>query len=267
MFEFTEDQIKRYSRHILLPEVGGKGQMRISQARVLLIGAGGLGSPAGLYLGAGGIGTIGIIDGDKVDLSNLQRQVIHHTADINTPKVLSAKRKIEEINPDVKVITYEERLTAKNALEIFKDYDVIIDGTDTFASKFLINDAAFFAKKPLIHGGILRFSGQMITILPGESTCYRCIFHEPPPDGLVPSCQEAGVLGGLAGLIGTLQATEAFKFILKAGRLLTDQLLTYDALNQRFRKIKLKKNDDCPLCGKTPSITQLTEIEPKVCPV
>ena len=265
MFEFTDDQIKRYSRHILLPEVGGKGQIKISQARVLIVGAGGLGSPAGLYLGAAGIGTIGIIDGDLVEVCNLQRQVIHHTPDVNAPKVLSAKRKIEDINPDVKVIPYHERLTARNALEIFKEYDVILDGTDSFSAKFLINDAAYFSKKPFVHGGILRFIGQMMTVLPGESACYRCIFKEPPPDGLVPSCQEAGVLGVLAGVIGTLQATEALKIILKAGNLLTNQLLTHDALQMRFRKVRVPRNPRCPLCGENPEITHLTETEQRVC--
>jgi adenylyltransferase/sulfurtransferase len=267
MFEFTEDQIKRYSRHILLPEVGGKGQIKISESKVLIIGAGGLGSPAGLYLGAGGVGTIGIIDGDSVDLSNLQRQIIHHTADINTPKVLSAKRKIEDINPDVKVIAYHERVTAKNAIDLFKEYDVILDGTDSFSSKFLINDAAYFARKPLVHGGILRFSGQMMTILPGKTACYRCVFKEPPPEGLIPSCQEAGVLGGLAGVIGTLQATEAFKIILGAGNLLTDQIMTHDALQMRFRKVRVHKNPKCPLCGEKPEISQLIETEQKVCKI
>jgi len=265
MFEFTEDQIKRYSRHILLPEVGGKGQVKISEAKVLIVGAGGLGSPAGLYLGAGGVGTIGIIDGDLVEMSNLQRQVIHHTSDLNIPKVLSAKRKIEDINPDVKVNTYHERLTARNAIEIFNQYDIILDGTDNFSSKFLINDASFFTKKPLIHGGILRFTGQMITILPGKTACYRCIFKEPPPDGLVPSCQEAGVLGALAGIIGTLQATEVFKIILNAGNLLTDQLLTHDSLSMKFRKIRVPKNPRCPVCGENPEITTLTETEQRVC--
>jgi adenylyltransferase/sulfurtransferase len=267
MFEFTEDQIKRYSRHILLPEVGGKGQVRISEARVLIVGAGGLGSPAGLYLGAGGVGTIGLIDGDRVDISNLQRQVIHHTSDVGQPKVESARKKIEEINPDVKVITYFEKLTAKNALDLFNEYDIILDGTDTFGSKFLINDAAFFAKKPMIHGGILRFTGQIMTILPGKSACYRCVFKEPPPDGVVPSCQEAGVLGGVAGIIGTLQATEVFKYVLKAGNLLTDQILTHDSLLMKFRKIRVQKNPRCPLCGDHPEITTLQESEQRVCQI
>ncbi len=219
--EFTEEQINRYSRHILLPEVGGKGQKKIAKAKILLVGAGGLGSPAALYLAAAGVGTIGLIDSDVVDLTNLQRQ--------SRPKVVSGKEKIAALNPDVNVKTYEERLTAGNALKIFSEYDVIIDGVDNFTAKFLINDACFFADKPLIHGGILRFDGRVTTIVPKKSACYRCVFKTPPPAGLVASCQEAGVIGVLAGIIGTIQATEALKLILGIGRPLTDRLLDFDA--------------------------------------
>lgn len=261
----NEDQIKRYSRHILLPEVGGKGQKKIANAKVFIVGAGGLGSPAALYLAAAGVGTIGIIDGDVVDLSNLQRQVIHHTPDVGRPKIQSAREKIAALNPDVTVVPIHDRLTAKNALDVVKTFDVIIDGTDNFPSKFLINDTAVLANKPLIHGGILRFTGQVLTIIPGKSACYRCLFKTPPPAGLVPSCQEAGVLGALAGFIGTIQATEALKLILGVGQPLTDRLLTYDALTTRFRNVPLRRNPKCPVCGEHPTITEPVEYEQEVC--
>ncbi len=262
---FTEEQLVRYSRHIILSEVGGKGQKKIGQARVLVVGAGGLGSPIAFYLAAAGIGTIGLIDADTVDLSNLQRQIIHHTADIGRPKVLSAEEKIHAMNSDVKVVSYQKHLDAENALSIFSAFDYVIDGTDNFPAKFLINDAAFFSKKPLVHGGILRFDGQIITILPDESACYRCIFPSLPPEGLVPSCQEAGVLGALAGLIGTLQATEVLKLILGIGKPLSNRILTYHALETSFREISIKRNPDCPLCGSDPTITALeTEVQ-EVC--
>jgi len=255
----NEDQIKRYSRHILLPEVGGKGQKKIANAKVFIVGAGGLGSPAALYLAAAGIGTIGLIDGDVVDLSNLQRQVIHHTPDVSRPKIDSAREKMTKLNPDVNVVTMYDRLTAKNALNAVKDYDIIIDGTDNFPSKFLINDTAVLAKKPLIHGGILRFVGQVLTILPGQSACYRCLFKAPPPAGLVPSCQEAGVLGALAGVIGTIQATEALKLLLGEGESLLGRLLLYDAWTLTFRELAIKKDPECPLCGLEPSIRGLVD--------
>ena len=262
---FNDTQIQRYSRHMLLPEIGGKGQKRICESKVLVIGAGGLGSPAALYLAAAGVGTIGIIDGDLVDLTNLHRQVIHTTPDIDTPKVLSAKQKMEAINPDVRVVPYTERLVAKNGLEILRAYDVVIDGTDNFPAKFLVNDAAVLSKKPLIHGGILRFDGQVMTIRPGESACYRCLFKQPPPAGVVPSCQEAGVLGVLAGVIGTIQATEALKLILGVGRPLTNRLLTYDARTTGFREIRVRPNPDCPVCGPRPSITELVDYVQEAC--
>ena len=263
----TDEQIQRYSRHILLPEIGGKGQKRITQAKVLIVGAGGLGSPAALYLAAAGVGTLGIIDGDKVDLSNLHRQIIHATPDLGRPKVVSAKEKMEAINPDVKVIPYSERLTAKNALALLDPYDIILDGTDNFPAKFLVNDAAILSGKPLVHGGILRFEGQVFTILPRKSACYRCIFKQPPPPGAVPSCQEAGVIGVLAGVIGTIQATEVLKLILGIGDLLTDRMLTYEARNAAFREIRIRRNPNCPVCSEHPQITELVEYEQAVCEI
>lgn len=263
----SEEQVTRYSRHILLPEVGGKGQKKIGHARVLIVGAGGLGSPAAFYLAAAGIGTIGLIDGDVVDLSNLQRQVIHRTADIGRPKVASAKERILALNPSVAVETHDMRLTADNALDLIGRYDIVVDGVDSFPAKFLINDACFFARKPLVHGGILRFEGRVFTILPGTSACYRCIFKQPPPPGLVASCQEAGVIGALAGVIGTIQATEVLKLVLDRGRLLTDRLLDYDARLTRFREIKISRNPHCPLCGEHPEITRLVEHDSEVCAV
>ena len=262
---FTDEQITRYSRHILLPEVGGKGQKRIAQARILIVGAGGLGSPAALYLAAAGVGTIGLIDSDVVDLSNLQRQVIHHTPDVGRAKVLSAKEKIQALNPDVTVVPYADRFMARNALELVRDYSVVIDGVDNFPAKFLSNDACYFAGTPLVHGGILRFDGRVFTIIPRQSACYRCVFKQPPPPGLVASCQEAGVLGVLAGVIGTIQATEALKLILGIGRPLTDRMLDFDARNMVFREVSVKRNPRCPLCGNHPTITELTDHEQAAC--
>lgn len=261
----TEQQIERYSRQIILEEVGGAGQERLLSSKVLIVGAGGLGAPVGLYLAAAGVGTIGIIDYDKVDLTNLQRQIIHHTADIGIEKVDSAKAKIQAINPEVTVQTYKMRVTADNIAEIIQQYDFVIDGTDNFPAKFLINDACYFEKVPFSHAGILQFGGQLITVLPGETTCYRCIFRSPPPDGVVPSCSQAGVLGVLAGVIGSLQATEAIKYLLNMGELLTNTLLTYNALTMEFRKVKLNRNPNCPLCGSNPKITELKDEEQPVC--
>ena len=263
--ELTEQQIERYSRHIILQQVGGVGQAKLLSSKVLIVGAGGLGSPAALYLAAAGVGTIGIIDDDRVDLTNLQRQIIHHTADLNADKVDSAKAKIKAINPDVTVQTYKTRATAQNISEIIRQYDFVIDGTDNFPTKFLINDACYFEKVPFSHAGILRFYGQLITVLPDKTTCYRCIFRAPPPAGAVPSCSQAGVLGVLAGVIGSLQATEAVKYLLGIGELLTNTLLTYDALKIEFRKVKLSRNPDCPLCGSKPEITELKDEEQPVC--
>ncbi|RMH06336.1 MAG: molybdopterin-synthase adenylyltransferase MoeB [Nitrospirae bacterium] len=262
---FTEEQITRYSRHILLPEVGGKGQQKLASAKVFVVGAGGLGSPVALYLAAAGIGTIGLIDSDLVDLSNLQRQILHYTPDIGQAKVQSAKRKIQALNPDVQVESYQERLTARNALDLIRPYDVVIDGADNFPTKFLLNDACVFAGKPLIHGGILRFDGRVFTILPKQSACYRCVFKSPPPPGLVASCQEAGILGVVAGIIGTIQATEALKLILGIGNLLTNRLLDFDARSTTFREIRIRRNLRCPVCSEHPEITQLVDHEQEVC--
>lgn len=256
---FSDQQIERYSRHIILKEVGGKGQKKLLDGRVLIIGAGGLGAPIALYLAAAGVGTIGIADADCVDLSNLQRQVIHFTPDVGKPKVISAKEKMEAINPDVKVVPYRTWVDAGNILELIRDYDFVIDGTDNFAAKFLINDACVMAGKPYSHGGILRFFGQTITVLPGESTCYRCVFPKPPPKDAIPTCSQAGVIGVLPGVLGTVQATEAIKFLLGKGELLSNRLLTYDALEMRFREVELKRNPRCPLCGEAPTITELRD--------
>lgn len=260
----TEEQIERYSRQIILKDVGGKGQMKLLESKVLIVGAGGLGAPAALYLAAAGVGTIGIVDGDAVDLSNLQRQIIHFTPDLEKPKVNSAREKLAKVNPDVTVKTYNTRLTSKNTMDIIKEYDFVIDGTDNFPAKFLINDACVLAGKPFSHGGILRFDGQTITYKPGTA-CFRCIFSELPPKGVVPSCSEAGILGGVAGILGTIQATEALKFCLEIGNLLTGRLLIFDALNMTFRNVTINKNPKCPVCGEQPSVTELKDYEQPVC--
>lgn len=255
---FTESEIQRYSRHIILQDVGGKGQLKLKRAKVLLIGAGGLGSPAGLYLAAAGIGTIGLVDGDVVDLSNLQRQIMHSTATIGQPKVESGKKTLLAINPDITVNAYNQVVNADNILPLISDYDVILDGSDNFSTRFLVNDACFFAKKPLISASMFRFEGQLTTIKPHQGyPCYRCLYPEPPPAGLVPNCQEAGVLGVLAGTMGILQASEAIKEILGIGETLADKLLIYDALEMKFRKVARPKDPACPLCGPNPTIKGL----------
>ena len=261
----TEQQIQRYSRHIILEEVGGAGQEKLLASKVLIIGVGGLGSPAGLYLAAAGVGTIGILDADNVALPNLQRQIIHHTDDVGTKKVVSAKNKILAINPDVTVKTYQRRAMAANIREFIREYDFVIDATDNFPAKFLINDACYFEKIPFAHAGILRFEGQLMTVLPGETTCYRCVFGAPPPAGMAHACSYAGVFGVLPGVIGSLQATEAVKYLLGIGNLLTNELLTYNALTTEFRKISLKRNPNCPICGHNPQITELKDEEQVVC--
>lgn len=264
MIDLTEQQIQRYSRHILLKDVGVEGQEKIMNARVLVVGAGGLGAPVSLYLAAAGIGTIGIIDADTVDLSNLQRQIIHFTKDVGIAKVESAKEKIQAINPDVKVETYREFLDSTNALDIINNYDFIVDGTDNFPVKFLINDACVMAGKPFSHGGILRFNGQTFTHLPGTS-CYRCMFKEPPPAGAVPTCSQAGVLGAIAGMLGTIQAAETLKYFTGVGELLTNKLLTFDAKTMQFHTIQVKRQDSCPLCGTHPTIDHLIDYELPAC--
>ncbi|MBQ8708285.1 MAG: molybdopterin-synthase adenylyltransferase MoeB [Succinivibrionaceae bacterium] len=262
----TDEQIERYSRHILLKEVGSKGQKKLLEAKVVIIGAGGLGCPVGLYLAAAGVGTIGVADADVVDLSNLQRQVAHTTADLGKPKVESLKESIQAINPDVKVNTYQEFIDSSNIRQIIRDYDFVIDGTDNFAAKFLINDACVMEKKPFCHAGILRFNGQLMTYIPGQGPCYRCVFKEMPPKDAIPTCRQAGVIGAMAGVIGCLQAMEAVKFITGAGKLLVGELQTYDGLNNVFRKVKLPPcNGKCAVCGDNPTITELVDYEQPTC--
>ncbi|MHC1759536.1 MAG: ThiF family adenylyltransferase [Negativicutes bacterium] len=264
---FTNEQIERYSRHIILKDVGVKGQKKIRDAKVLIVGTGGLGAPAAMYLAAAGVGTIGLADFDVVELSNLQRQIIHSTADVGKHKVQSGKETIAALNPDVKVVTYQARVAADNIADIIRDqdYDFIIDGVDNFPAKFLINDACVFLKKPFSHAGIIRFFGQTMTYAPGAGPCYRCVFDAPPPPGIAPTCREAGVLGVMGGVLGTIQATEALKYILGFGELLTGTILIYDATTMEFRKIKLAKNRKCRICGETPTITELFDEELPAC--
>jgi len=268
--QLTDAQRDRYSRHILLPEVGEVGQARLLKGRVLLLGAGGLGSPAALYLAAAGVGTLGVVDADVVDASNLQRQIIHATSRVGTPKVESAARTIADLNPDVKVVPHEERLDSSNVERIFADYEVVVDGTDNFPTRYLVNDASVFLGKPVVHGSIFRFDGQVTTFIPEKaakklgleaSPCYRCLYPEPPPPHLAPSCQEAGVLGILCGIIGTLQATEAIKILLGRGTTLAGRLLTYDSLKMKFRELRLRRAPDCPVCGPKPTITSYIDYE------
>lgn len=263
---FTNEQLERYSRHIILKEIGVKGQKKLLNAKVLIIGAGGLGAPAAMYLAAAGVGTIGIVDADVVDLSNLQRQVIHTTNDVGKLKVESAAETMRAINPDITVNTYHEFVSSYNIMDLIKDYDFILDGTDNFPAKFLINDACVMAKKPFSHAGIIRFKGQLTTILPGEGPCYRCIFKNPPPKDAVPTCKQAGVIGAMGGVIGSLQAMEAVKYIIGVGELLSGYLLTYDALKMEFHKIKLPpRGKGCEVCSDTPTITELIDYEQAAC--
>jgi molybdopterin/thiamine biosynthesis adenylyltransferase/molybdopterin converting factor small subunit len=257
---FTEEQIKRYSRHIILPEVGGKGQRKLLNSSALLVGAGGLGCPAALYLAAAGVGRLGIVDFDQVDLSNLQRQILHHTHDVGRPKVLSAVDTIGNINPDVKVEPYQTQLSSANVKEIIAGYDVIVNGCDNFPTRYLLNDACYFLKKPMVDGSIFRFEGQVTVFLPGKG-CYRCLYPAPPPPGLVPSCAEAGVLGVLCGIIGSLQALEAIKLILRTGELLVNRLLFFDAVTLEFRQVKIRRDPECPVCGDQPTITDLIDYQ------
>jgi len=260
--DFTEDQLQRYARHILLPEVGGEGQSKLLNAKVLVVGAGGLGAPVLMYLAAAGVGTIGIIDDDVVDLSNLQRQIIHTTETINIAKVQSAKERLLAINPELTINTYQHRLTSQNIMEIISQYDVVADGTDNFDARFLINDACYFAKKTLVSAAILRFDGQLSTYKAHEEgedkPCYRCIFREPPPPGQVPTCSEAGVLGAICGTMGSLQSSEVLKEIMGIGKSMSGTLMIYDALHSDFRNVKVKRDKGCPLCGDKPTITDLS---------
>ena len=256
----TPDQVKRYSRHIIMGDVGSKGQRALMGSKALIIGAGGLGSPSAIYLSLAGVGTVGIVDFDVVELSNLQRQVLHHTADVGRPKVQSAVDNIKAYNPDVNVVVHETRLESDNAMEIINQYDLVINGADNFATRYLVNDACYLLNKPLVDGSILIFDGQATVFLPGEG-CYRCLFPSPPPPGMVPNCAEAGVLGALTGLVGSIQATEALKYFLGIGESLSSRLLLIDALSMTFREVRLKKNPKCPLCGDNPTVTELIDYE------
>jgi adenylyltransferase/sulfurtransferase len=259
--ELTTDDLSRYSRHLILPEVGMEGQRRLKAARVLCVGAGGLGSPLALYLAATGIGTLGLVDFDVVDASNLQRQIIHSTKDIGRKKLDSAEEKLLALNPALNVVKHETMLTSANALSILKDYDIVADGTDNFPTRYLVNDACVLLGKPNVYGSIFRFEGQASVFATQQGPCYRCLYPEPPPPGLVPSCAEGGVLGILPGLVGVIQATEAIKLILGKGESLIGRLLLVDALNMRFRELKLRKNPECSVCGSNPTVTQLIDYQ------
>ena len=261
----TNGQIERYSRHILLKQIGVKGQRRISAGKVLIIGAGGLGAPAALYLAAAGVGTIGIVDADVVDLSNLQRQVIHTTPDVGRPKVVSAAEKMRAINPDVNVVPIQRFVDSSNVMDLIANYDFILDGTDNFPAKFLVNDACVLAGKPFSHAGILRFNGQLMTYVPGEGPCYRCVFKEPPPADAVPTCSQAGVIGAMGGVIGSLQALEAVKYLTGVGDLLCGRLMTYDALKMEFRTINVPRDPHCAVCGDHPTIVRPIDYEQATC--
>ena len=259
--ELTTDDLSRYSRHLILPEVGMEGQRKLKAARVLCVGTGGLGSPLGLYLAAAGIGTLGLVDFDVVDVSNLQRQIIHSTKDIGRKKLDSAEEKLLALNPALNVVKHETMLSSANALDILKDYDIVADGTDNFPTRYLVNDACVLLGKPNVYGSIFRFEGQASVFATRHGPCYRCLYPEPPPPGLVPSCAEGGVLGILPGLVGVIQATETIKLILGKGESLVGRLLLIDALNMRFRELKLRKNPECPLCGVNPTVTELIDYQ------
>jgi molybdopterin/thiamine biosynthesis adenylyltransferase len=262
-FVMTQDQNIRYARHTMLPEVGMDGQVKLLKSKVLCLGAGGLGSPAGYYLAAAGVGTLGMIDDDVVDASNLQRQILHATDRIGMPKVESAAKTLTGLNPDVKVNQYKTRLTSENVMDILKDYDVIVDGVDNFPTRYLLNDASLKLNKPVVHASIYRFEGQMTSFIPGQGPCYRCLYPSPPPPDMAPSCQEAGVLGVLPGVVGILQATEAVKLILGIGKSLAGRLLMFDALGTKFREMKLRRDPSCPTCGEgvDPSKIELIDYE------
>lgn len=257
----TNEEIRRYSRHLILPEVGMAGQEKLKASRVLVVGTGGLGSPLAFYLAAAGVGTLGMVDFDVVDFSNLQRQIIHFTKDVGRPKIVSAQEKIEQMNPEVTFIPYETRFTAENAIEIAQDYDLIIDGTDNFPTRYLVNDVCVLLKKPNVYGSIFRFEGRVSVFDAQKGPCYRCHFPEPPPPGMVPSCAEGGVLGVLPGIIGNLQAVEALKLLLGKGKPLVGRMILYDALEARFREMKVHKDPNCPICGTNPTITKLIDYQ------
>ncbi len=254
------DEVKRYSRHIIMGDVGSSGQRKLLQSKALIVGAGGLGSPSAIYLALAGVGTIGIVDFDVVDLSNLQRQILHHTADVGRSKLESARDSIRSYNPGVNLVMHETRLESDNAMEIISQYDLVVNGADNFATRYLVNDACYLAGKPLVDGSILIFDGQTTVFMPGEG-CYRCLFPSPPPPGMVPNCAEAGVLGALTGLVGSIQATEALKLLLGIGESLSSRLVLIDALSMSFREVKLKRNQACPLCGDNPTVTKLIDYE------
>ena len=256
----SDEQMERYSRQIILDELGVAGQRKLLESKVLVIGAGGLGSPAALYLAAAGVGTLGIVDGDRVDLTNLQRQILHYTHDVGRPKTQSARRTLEDINPDINVVTFQTVLASDNALEIIRDYDVVVNGSDNFPTRYLVNDATVFLGKPLIDASILKWEGQATTFLPGRG-CYRCLFPTPPPPGVVPSCAEGGIIGALAGLMGTLQALEVVKVLLGRGDTLANRLLIFDALSSEIRTLRWNRNPNCPVCGDHPTITELIDYE------
>ena len=259
--QLSNDEIKRYSRHLIMPEVGMDGQRRLKAGKVLCIGAGGLGSPAAMYLAAAGVGTIGLVDFDVVDFSNLQRQILHGTPDVGRSKLASGRDRLNALNPEIEIRTYETALSSENALELFEPYDVILDGTDNFPTRYLVNDACVLLGKPNAYGSIFRFEGQASVFAAKDGPCYRCLYPEPPPPGLVPSCAEGGVLGVLPGVIGVIQATEAIKLITGIGEPLVGRFLIYDALRMRFRELKLRKDADCPVCGTHPTVTKLIDYE------
>ena len=258
--QLTPEQVKRYSRHIIMPQIGSRGQRKLMDAKVLVVGAGGLGGPVALYLALAGVGTIGLVDFDVVDLSNLQRQVLHNTETVGMPKVESAIQTLNRYNPDVNVVPHEFPINSENAMDLIAQYDIVVNGADNFATRYLVNDAAYLSGKPIVDGSILIFDGQVSVYEPGKG-CYRCLFPEPPPPGLVPNCAEAGVLGALTGTIGSIQATEAVKLILGVGETLTGRLLLVDALNMEFRVVRARRNPACPLCGDSPTVTELIDYE------
>ena len=259
--QLSKQEVLRYSRHLIMPEVGMDGQLKLKKAKVLLIGAGGLGAPLGLYLAAAGVGRLGLVDFDVVDFTNLQRQVTFGTSDVGTPKLAAARARLADLNPDIQIDTHETKLTSENALEIFRDYDIIVDGTDNFPTRYLVNDACVLLGKPNVYGSIFRFEGQATVFAWNGGPCYRCLYPEPPPPGLVPSCAEGGVLGVLPGIIGAIQANETVKLILGRGTPLVGRLLLFDALNMKFRELKLRKNPDCPACGEHRTVTKLIDYD------